>query len=229
MIRSRPHSAIAGAATIVVLAIGIGPDLTSKGRADDEARHLTAAEFKEARQTTNCVAVVSADPTGPMLDAEAAREAYACILPAMTEAFTASGLAAGVNYPDWARFTKHPYLSATHAGRFVSVYGNETARPYGRFEAMGSMPTGGIVVKDSFTVAASGRVSFGPLFVMEKLVPGANPTTNDWRYTMVMPAGWVFGQTAGVGGENVRFCAECHAAAAPGQDNLYFPPKAHRR
>ena len=48
------------------------------------------------------------------------------------------------------------------------------------------------------------------------MAPGFAAETGDWRYTMVMPDGSVFGTTKGEGSERVEFCGSCHALAGDG-------------
>ena len=58
--------------------------------------------------------------------------------------------------------------------------------------------------------------------------PGFNPEGRDWRYTMIMPDGTLFGTTNGEGSERVECCMECHPAAGDEQDHLFFIPKQYR-
>ncbi len=132
------------------------------------------------------------------------------------------------SYQGWARFNRTPYRSATHGERFVNNYANGIGRAYGDFEQAGTLPEGSIVAKDSFAVTADGDVMPGPLFVMEKMRTGFNPAGRDWRYTMIMPDGSVFGVTNGVDSDKVRFCMTCHARAGAAHDHLYFLPPAYR-
>ncbi len=132
------------------------------------------------------------------------------------------------SYQGWARFNSTPYRSATHGERFVNNYANGIGRAYGAFEQAGTLPEGSIVAKDSFAVTADGDVMPGPLFVMEKMPTGFNPASRDWRYTMIMPDGSVFGVTNGVDSDKVRFCTTCHARAGAAHDHLYFLPPAYR-
>ena len=90
------------------------------------------------------------------------------------------------------------------------------------------MPVGSILAKDSFAVHADGKMSAGPLFLMQKMPAGFNKASGDWRYSMVMADGAVFGTTNGAGGDKVGFCIECHAAVAEDQDNMMFLPEEYR-
>lgn len=127
------------------------------------------------------------------------------------------------NYLSWRRFNKAPYRSATHGARYVNNYANRTGERYGDFEKAGEMPRGTILVKDSFTATAEGGIYPGPMFIMEKMEVGFSPPTADWRYTMIMPDGSLFGETNGTNGESVEFCVGCHATRKE-YDHLFFLP-----
>jgi len=77
-------------------------------------------------------------------------------------------------------------------------------------------------------VKANGQVSAGPLFIMEKMQAGFYGDSDDWRYTMVMPNGKVFGTTQGDGSAKVEFCIGCHISAAPEVDSLLLLPEKYR-
>jgi hypothetical protein len=131
-------------------------------------------------------------------------------------------------YRNWRRHNKTPYRSATHGQRFVNNYTNTAAQDYGKYEAAGEMPPGAVVAKDSFAVTARGDVFLGPLFIMEKMTEGFNAKSGDWRYTMIMPDGSLFGRTNGEGAQRVEFCITCHRSVAADNDHLFFMPKVNR-
>ena len=54
-----------------------------------------------------------------------------------------------------------------------------------------------------------------------------NYVSGDWRYTMVMPDGSLYGTTKGDGAERVEFCIGCHLARET-QDHLFLVPEAYR-
>ena len=62
---------------------------------------------------------------------------------------------------------------------------------------------------------------------MEKMAPGFSNATLDWRYTMVMPDGSLFGVTKGKNSERVEYCIGCHLARER-FDHLYYPPRQFR-
>ena len=71
---------------------------------------------------------------------------------------------------------------------------------------------------------AGGDVLTGGLGLMEKMAPGFNPQSRDWRYTMVLSDGTIFGTTKGENAQRVEFCIECHQAAGDENDHLFFIP-----
>jgi hypothetical protein len=129
-------------------------------------------------------------------------------------------------YYTWRRYNRAPYLSATHGDRYINNYANAEAGAYG--EGAGPMPAGAVLAKDSFTVTGQGDVFTGPLFLMEKMPAGFSVETRDWRYTMIMPDGSLFGTTDGEGSDRVEFCAGCHAMAGDAMDDLFFVPEKYR-
>ena len=130
-------------------------------------------------------------------------------------------------YGGWKRYSTGAYNSATHGGRYVQNYADARAKSYGKFENGKAMPVGSQLAKDSFSVKASGQVAVGPLFMMEKMQAGFNKESDDWRYTMVMPNGSVFGTTKGAGSAKVQFCIGCHQAGAE-RDSMLFLPEEYR-
>ncbi len=153
---------------------------------------------------------------------------YNRILDDMVAGYRLSGMAFVDSYRTWRRYNTVPYRSAQHGERFVNNYNNDTAKSYRHFEAAGEMPAGAILVKDSFAVTKRGDVFSGPLFVMEKMPQGFNLASGDWRYTMIMPDGSLFGVTNGEGSGRVEFCVTCHKLAGDQNDHLFFIPQRYR-
>ncbi|MDP6572383.1 MAG: cytochrome P460 family protein [Rhodospirillales bacterium] len=160
-------------------------------------------------------------------DADAER-IYAELKEDMAQRYRLSRLPAAAAYQGWTRYNRVPYRSASHGRRLLNNYANEKAHAYGRFEKAGRLPVGSVVVKDSITVTEDGAASPGPLFLMEKMAQGFNYVSGDWRYTMIMPDGSVFGITKGEGSGRVEFCIPCHLAAER-HDHLHFFPAPFRR
>ncbi len=158
-----------------------------------------------------------------------AKAVYDCLIGEMTAAYERAGLQVVGDYTTWSNFARVPYQSATHGNRYVNNYVNKNgAFRYVRYEEGVPMPVGTVTAKDSFVVNADGSVSVGPLFVMEKVSADFNAETGNWRYSMVMPDGSVFGMTKGQGAANVQFCNECHATVAEDQDYMMFLPEELR-
>lgn len=168
-----------------------------------------------------------ADPAN--LSGARADSVYLAIRENMRDHYRASGDPVASAYQAWRRYNKVPYRSSLHGALFVNNYANATAARYGKYERLGSLPAGSIVVKDSFAVTEGGEVMTGPLFLMEKRESGFNPASNDWLFMMVEPNGAVAGITNGKNSAAVSFCADCHNKAPKGHDNLFFLPEEVRR
>jgi class 3 adenylate cyclase len=153
---------------------------------------------------------------------------YDRILEDMVAAYETSGHPHAAAYSTWRRYNTAPYLSATHGNRYVNNYANDIAEAYGKAEAAGRLPQGSVLAKDGFEVTDRGDVLSGSLALMEKMAPGFNPEGRDWRYTMILPDGTLFGTTRGENAERVEFCMDCHIAAGEDQDHLFFVPEAYR-
>ena len=152
---------------------------------------------------------------------------YDCLVPKMLASYAKSGHPTAKIYMTWRRYSISPYQSATHGARYVQNYANETGRSYGNFEDAGQMPIGATLAKDSFAAAGNGKVGVGPLFLMEKMPSGFNEQSGNWKYTMIMADGSLFGETNGKNSAGMQFCIDCHAAAAD-FDHLFFLPEELR-
>lgn len=158
----------------------------------------------------------------------AAEAMYREMLETLVAGYARNGIAPAPVYSGWERFNIAPYPSATHGRRLVNNYVNALgAAEYGRFEQARTMPLGTVIAKDSFVVTEEGRRAAGPLFVMEKMAEGFNEVSGNWRYTMILPDGSLFGVTQGPGAEKVEFCIGCHLAREA-NDHLYFVPPTLR-
>lgn len=180
---------------------------------------------------------ISGDPKKPRrhfrlrrpqtLGPQRAEEIYDIVRDALQRGYARSGDATAAEFRSWTRYNTAPYLSATHGNHYVNNYANEAARAYGAFEDAGTMPPGAIIAKDSFSVAETGEILLGALYVMEKMPEGFNAMSGDWRYTTILPDGSVLGTTDGENSDAVRYCIGCHMAVAQ-QDHLYFIPHTYR-
>ena len=199
------------------------------------------AAKKACNPCNPCAAKKSCNPCNPCgpcspcgagavaeLTAGEARKAYDCLIKDLVAGYSKSGLTVAGHYKDWKNFSNQPYVSDTHGGRYVNNYGNSLASSYGKYEKAGRMPVGALLAKDSFVAKANGKLAAGPLFLMEKMPAGFNTDSGNWRYTMVLPNGQVFGTTNGAGSAKMKFCYECHMSVAEEQDSLMFLPDEYR-
>ena len=146
----------------------------------------------------------------------------------MVAAYAKSDADIAVHFDEYRIYSKHPYVSATHGERYVLNYANDTGRVYGLYENAGRLPAGSKLAKPSFSVKGNGQGVIGPLFTMEKMEAGFDAKTADWRYSMIMPNGSVFGTTNGKNSQKVEFCIGCHQTVAPDQDSVMFLPEEVR-
>ncbi len=150
--------------------------------------------------------------------------AYDCVSPYMAEAYARSSHEAAAAYRSWTRFSRTAYPTEAHGVRFMNNYANDVARDaYGKFEGVGTMPTGSVLAKDSFIVAPDGAILVGPLFVMEKRTAGFSEVARDWLYQMIMPDGAVRADAA-----IQSFCNGCHRRAGAVDDHMMFLPLPYR-
>jgi hypothetical protein len=161
------------------------------------------------------------------LSAAQAKSAYACIRGNLKAGYEKSGNQWVKAYQSWTNYAAQPYVSDTHGGRYVNNYANARGSNYGLYENAGPAPEGTVLAKDSFAVKSSGKVTPGPLFLMEKMAAGFSAESGDWRYTLIMPNGKVIGETGGKNSGKVGFCAECHMAVEE-QDSRFFLDENYR-
>lgn len=203
--------------------------LSSGSLASEQAPELEAPVLQ--------VAQISGDPEKPRrhfrvrnaarISKEEAARIYGEVVEEIYSGYRAGGSETTPPYREWGLYNTAPYRSATHGARYVNNYANEIARDYGRYEEAGIFPVGSVLAKDSFSVSKEGEVSIGPLFLMEKMPPGFNRVSGDWRYSMILPNGEFFGETKGRGAQKVEYCIGCHLAKEE-LDHLFFVPEAVR-
>ena len=157
-----------------------------------------------------------------------AQAVYNCLQTDMKKAYAKAGIRQVNGYTGWLKINSTSYQSATHGGRYVNNYSDSHGDyRYKKFEKAGVLPFGAVLAKDSFVVRPDGKVSIGPLFIMQKMKKGFNKGSGDWRYSMVLPTGKIAGTTKGKG-MSMKFCAECHAGVAPEQDHILLVPDEYR-
>ena len=222
-ITSARRPVFAALLVVLIVAGGLAAWLRPWEQSAEPARQETAAILDIARPQRHFRVERPADLAGAD-----ALTIYDRIRDAMVAIYRKSGNPYATKYPAWRKYNITPYLSATHGQRYVNNYANSPAVAYGRAEKAGTLPVGSVLAKDSFEVTERGDVLTGPLALMEKMQPGFNPTNRDWRYTMIMPDGSLFGTTKGERSGRVEFCAVCHRGAGDARDHLFFVPKQHR-
>lgn len=160
------------------------------------------------------------------LSPEEAGMAYDGLVGDLASGYAKSGLI-DAGYINWTRFTTTPYFSSVHSALTVHIYTNDIGEA--AYSAYGgeAMPVGTIVAKDAIGQTADDIVP-APMAFMEKMEPGFNPDTGDWRFAMIAPDGMVVGVTNGPNEGRIEFCVACHRAASAANDWLFFPPAGMR-
>ncbi len=195
-----------------------------------------AAKKKACNPCNPCAAKNPCNPCNPCggtsvagISAAEASTLYSCLKGEMANAYGKAGVRQISGYQNWLNIAAAPYQSATHGNRYVNNYADAHGDyRYKKFEKAGKMPQGSVLAKDSFVVRPDGKVSVGPIFIMEKMVAGFRKSTGDWRYSMILPNGKVAGITGGKG-MSMKFCAECHESVAPDQDYIMLVPTESRK
>lgn len=123
------------------------------------------------------------------------------------------------DYPGWTKASAFPAAPGFHGGRFLVTYVNAIgADEYLKYKPEDvQVPAGTKIAKESFAINDDGKVSKGPLFLMEKVRAGTSPETGDWYYMMVAPNGAP--QAVNV----VTACSECHLENFSEQGGLGYP------
>ena len=123
------------------------------------------------------------------------------------------------DYPGWTAASAFPAAPGFHGGRFLVTYVNSIgAEEYLKYKPEDvQVPAGTKIAKESFAVDDDGKVSPGPLFLMEKVASGTSPETDDWYYMMVSPDG------APQAVDVMTACSECHQGNFGDQGGLGYP------
>ena len=227
MVPQRKSSLLRPAFGAVLFALIVGGGLAAWLRPWERQKEPASVEQTAIREITRPTGHFRVERPADLAGADALT-IYDRIRGKMVAVYRRSENPYATAYNTWRRYNITPYLSATHGQRYVNNYANQRAIAYGKAEKAGTLPEGSVLAKDSFEVTDRGDVLTGPLVLMEKMQPGFNPDNRDWRYTMVMSDGSLFGTTKGEGLERVAYCADCHRAAGDKQDHLFFVPKQLR-
>ncbi|MEV8465205.1 cytochrome P460 family protein [Fluviibacterium sp. DFM31] len=109
------------------------------------------------------------------------------------------------DYRDWTAASAFPAAPGVHSERFLVTYVNDVgAEAYMRYAEDPVIPAGTVIAKESFAVSEAGKVTPGPLFLMQKVEAGTSPETLDWYYMAVAPSG------APMALDVMTACNECH-------------------
>jgi len=121
-------------------------------------------------------------PAGPAGDREAGLRTRAAGAAATSED-RYGPLDVGADYLSYRKLTDRPFASLDHGNRWVDVYVNQLGAA--AYLSGAPVPIGTIIVKTSWQ-DDHGRPSSvaGPLFIMEKRVPGYSPTHDDWYFAI---------------------------------------------
>lgn len=147
----------------------------------------------------------------------------------MHAAYGKSAVPAAAQFLNWINVTKAPYQSSTHGDRYLINIVNDKGAAYAKFEQSGKLPAGSILAKPTIVGKKDGTADLGPLFLMEKMPKGWNKATWDWKYSMIMADGTLWGETGGKNSMGMDFCADCHNAAGEETDAMLFLPEEYRR
>ncbi|WP_150523172.1 cytochrome P460 family protein [Roseibium sediminis] len=128
------------------------------------------------------------------------------------------------DYNTWTRASAFPAAPGFHGGRFLVTYVNDIgAEEYLKYKDEDvHIPAGTKIAKESFSINGKGKVTKGPLFLMEKVEKGKSPKTDDWYYTMVSANGAP--QAVNV----YTACSECHQENYGQQGGLGYPAEDAR-
>ena len=123
------------------------------------------------------------------------------------------------DYRNWTPVTTMPASPGFHDGRFLMTWVNTVgAAEYMKYAEEGvNIPPGTVIANETFEVTEKGKVKNGPLFIMEKVVLGVSPETDDWFYMLVAPNGQP--QAIPV----ITDCSECHQGNFGHQGGLGYP------
>ncbi len=218
-INQRLFAAIVACAVILPL---IAPNNVATARDDDREESGPSKEVYAKSQNRH-----SRVPNTKRLSPEQTEAIYQSNWGPLAKSYSRSGDEIAREYTNWRRANSASYPSFSHGRRFLNNYLNQKAKAYLNYKSAGILPTGAVIAKDSFAVGENGEFIAGPLFIMEKMPPGFNYVSGNWRYSTIAPDGALVGRTNGKNSDGMKFCISCHLAAEK-NDHLFFFPKAYR-
>ncbi|WP_425088252.1 cytochrome P460 family protein [Stappia sp.] len=128
------------------------------------------------------------------------------------------------DYRGWKAASDFPAAPGFHGQRYLVTFVNPVGEAeYMQFKEEGAaMPAGSVLAKESFMVNDDGKVTKGPLFLMQKVAAGTSPETGDWYYMAVTPGGTPMTMDV------VAACSECHQGNFGQRDGLGYPVEEAR-
>ncbi|MDA0656509.1 MAG: hypothetical protein O2912_08905 [Proteobacteria bacterium] len=139
-------------------------------------------------------------------------QAYACVSN-HTRYSTSKNSIARI-YQDWHRRDDYPVKSPAHGGHYVAIYANDIAITPPTQQVLSGIAKGSAIATPIFNVGQTGKVSAGPMLIMEKMQPGFNTHGGDWRYTLIAPDGAVLSDNSSTSIGQFNFCKHCSGVFA---------------
>jgi len=168
-------------------------------------------------------AACSADKPRDQLTYEDAQAVYDCMKEDMHRNYNKGSkrwIPADIvsDYRDWKLASTLPADPGFHDERYLLTYVNAIGYDaYTEYAEDPTIPAGTVIVKESFSITATGEGRPGPLFIMQKAPEGSSPKTMDWYYMMV-------GTNGVPQGINVyQACNVCHVETFGFQGGLGYP------
>jgi hypothetical protein len=139
-------------------------------------------------------------------------QAYACM--SNHTRFSTSKNSIARKYQDWHRRDEYPVKSPAHGGHYVAIYANDIAITPPTQQVIAGIAKGSAIATPIFNVGQNGKVSAGPMLIMEKMQSGFNTHGGDWRYTLIAPDGAVLSDNSSIDAGQFNFCKHCSGVFA---------------
>lgn len=207
------------------LAFGIGGIVRSDPSTNDNGRPGTHIQLGTG--VSHATSPSRVDQVEKFSDSQL-RTIYNRIRQNLQDTYRKSGSPVAAEYQSWQRYNSAPYKAPDQGEGYNNNYANPLAKAYEFGEKAGIFQVGAILAKDNFVIKSTGEALPGPLTIMEKMPPGFNAESRDWRFSQIKPDGTLFGMTNGVHPERMVVCLLCHATAGAKQDYVFFVPEKFR-
>jgi hypothetical protein len=146
------------------------------------------------------------------LSMDVLNQAYACM--SYHTRYSASKNSIAQIYQDWHRRDDYPVKSPAHGGHYVAIYANDIAITPPTQQVIAGIAKGSAIATPIFNVGQNGKVSAGPMLIMEKMEPGFNTHGGDWRYTLIAPDGAVLSDNSSTNAGQFNFYKHCSGVFA---------------